>query len=141
MAGDSFHLSIVLPTKKVFEGDVTEVILPAFDGETGVLPRHENFIGILGAGALKYVHQGKDYWLSVSSGIFKVVGGKLSIVAEYALRGDDIKEIETTPARIKELEAELAKASEYVDGAQGVQTELAREKAKLEVYRRTHLLN
>jgi F-type H+-transporting ATPase subunit epsilon len=141
MAQEAFHLSIVLPTKKVFEGEVSEVILPAFDGETGILPKHENFIGVLGAGALKYVHQGKDFWLAVSSGIFKVVDGKLSVVAEYVVKGEEIKEIEDAPGLIKSLEDKLAKGSSFDGDAAAVQTELQQTRAKLEVYRRTHLLN
>lgn len=138
MAATSFSLSISLPTSKLFDGNVTTILLPAHDGEVGVLPDHENFVGLLGSGALKYVHNGKDYWLAVSSGIFSVLNGKLSVLAEYAIKGEDIKNLEESPQLIKSLEEKLAK--ENSDG-DDVRIQLQRERAKLEVYRRTHVLN
>jgi F-type H+-transporting ATPase subunit epsilon len=138
---NSYHLSIVLPTRKVFEGEVTEVILPAHDGETGILPNHENFVGILGTGALKYIHQGKDYWLAVSSGIYKVSGNRLSILAELAERGEDLKELTDAPAVIRELETEIGRKDSFAPETQELILRLRRERARLEVYRRTNLLN
>ncbi len=137
---ESFHLSIVLPTKKVFDGEVTEMVLPAHDGEVGVLPKHENFVGILGTGPLKYIHHGKDYWFVVSSGVFKVVNGKVAVMAEYVEPGENV-DPDPIPPKIKALEAELAKQSEFTGEFEAVSMELQREKAKLEVHRRTHLLN
>jgi len=141
MAAASFQLSISLPTTTLFSGSVTNILLPAHDGEVGVLPDHENYLGLLGSGALKYVHDGKDYWLAVSSGIFNVLSGKLSVVAEYAIKGEDIKDIEETPALIKSLEEQLAKSSSFPEDSTPVRVQLQRERAKLEVYRRTHVLN
>jgi F-type H+-transporting ATPase subunit epsilon len=141
MAAASFPLSISLPTSKLFDGNVTTILLPAHDGEVGVLPDHENFVGLLGSGALKYVHNGKDYWLAVSSGIFNVLNGKLNVIAEYAIKGEDIKNIEESPALIKSLEEQLAKGGTVADDADPIRIQLQRERAKLEVYRRTHVLN
>jgi F-type H+-transporting ATPase subunit epsilon len=138
---DSFHLSIVLPTKKVFEGTVTEVVLPAHDGEAGILPKHENFVGILGTGPLKYIHQGEDFWLAISSGIYKVSGPNLTILAEFAERGEEIDHVEDSSARIKEFEAEYAKQSGFTPEAKAISIRLQRERARLEVYRRTKILN
>ena len=141
MATQTFPLSISLPTAKLFEGNVSTILLPAHDGEVGVLPDHENFVGLLGSGALKYVHEGKDYWLAVSSGIFNVLNGKLSVIAEYAVKGEDIKNIEESPTLIKSLEDQLAKGSSFAEDSMPVRVQLQRERAKLEVYRRTHVLN
>ena len=141
MAAASFPLSISLPTAKLFDGNVTTILLPAHDGEVGVLPEHENFVGLLGSGALKYVHNGKDYWLAVSSGIFNVLNGKLNVIAEYAIKGEDIKNIEESPALIKSLEEQLARGGAVADDADPIRIQLQRERAKLEVYRRTHVLN
>lgn len=137
---DQFSLSIVLPTKKMFEGSVSEVVLPAYDGEVGVLPHHENFVGILGSGPLKYIHEGKDYWLAISSGIYKVIDGKLTILAELAERGEDLN-IDDSLEKIKRLEEELARLSQFTPEAKQTATEILREKARIEVYRRTHVLN
>jgi len=143
MASSSFHLSIVLPTRKVFEGSVSEVVLPAYDGEVGILPNHESFVGILGTGPLKYIHEGKDYWLAISSGVFKVSGQSLSVLAESAEKGEELSDenVKGSSAKIHELEAELAKKSEFTNEAQSVSIRLQRERARLEVYRRTNLLN
>lgn len=137
----TFHLSIVLPTKKVFEGVVTEVVLPAHDGEAGVLPHHENRVGILGTGALKYIHNNEDFWLVVSSGVYKVTGTSLTILAELAEKGEDLDNLEEAPAKIRDLEQELAKKDGFTTEAEAITIRLQRERARLEVYRRTKILN
>ena len=45
MAG-SLDLRVVTPEKPVFEGPVEFVVVPAHDGDVGILPRHARFLAL-----------------------------------------------------------------------------------------------
>ena len=106
----------------------------------GILAGYENFIGILGTGPLKYVENGDDFWLMVSSGLFKVIDGKLMILAEAAEQGSEINP-EAAKRALEELEPKVSQLSVYEDEHKKIEVECLRAKARLEVYRRTNEVN
>lgn len=136
----TFQLEVYSLVRNLPPIDVSLVELPAVDGEIGILPGHENVIGLLGTGPLKYVSNGNDFWLLVSAGSYQVDGGKLRIVAELV---EDAKGVdpEATRAHIAQLESSLVgketTSPEYV----AADLECKREKARLEVHRRVELVN
>jgi len=133
---DNFRFRLITPVAELLSSEVTEVVLPAFDGECGIRSNHENFLGALGTGALKLVSEGNDYWYMVSQGLFQVEDGQLSVLAEL---GEEVKNIDTDSANkeIKELEAALAK--EAVGSSKEKEIRLKRDRilARLDVCRRT----
>jgi len=131
-----FELEILTPGKKLFGEKVSEAIVPAWDGETGILANHENFVGKLGTGALKIVQQGKDFWFIVSGGVYEVRDGVVSILAQVAEEPAemDISTVEETNER---LAAELPKADLNSIAGQNLKAEHDRSRARLEVYNRT----
>lgn len=135
-----FALSIYTTGKKLLEATVSEVVVPAFDGECGILAEHENFIGLLGTGLLKMVRDGDDYWFMVSSGVFEVSDGTVTVLAEV---GEDAKSIRIndSKARLLEVESLLSKKTPLDADFESLKKELDREKARLEAHRRTELLN
>ena len=140
MAAESFKLEILTPGKELVTTEVSEVVLPAHDGECGVLANHEDFVGQMGTGALKAVKNGNDYWFLVSAGIFQIKNGNLSILTELGELSDDIDvtKAEEERGRLqKEFDEALAFGPEYEE----LCLELARVKARLDVHRRTQLLN
>jgi F-type H+-transporting ATPase subunit epsilon len=48
-------LDIVTPERAVFAGEVTEVVLPVWDGELGVLPGHDRLLALIKPGKAKLV--------------------------------------------------------------------------------------
>ncbi len=135
-----FDIEILTPSKKLYASKGSEVILPAYDGEVGILPGHGDFIGKLGTGALKIVTKGDDFWFAVSGGLYQVSEGKLAIFAEM---GDDAKTLnpDTAKARIAEIEKLLATGTVTPEMQESLKSELEQQKAKLEVHRRTELVN
>lgn len=136
----SFQLEILTPGKKLLATEVSEVVLPAYDGERGVLAGHENFVGLLGTGALKLVRDGNDYWYMVSSGIYEVKGGTVSVLAEVAQEADEIDPA-AAQALLPELEKKLAGLSTYELDYKLIKMRCERAQAQIAVHRRTTLLN
>lgn len=140
MAADTFPCEILLPSKEVISLDVSEVVLPAHDGERGILPRHGDFVGLLGTGALKFVHQGDDYWMMVSSGSYFVRQGKLTVLAELAEPADEI-DLDAAREELKRLEPLLGRSNRHEPSFAKVLVDYARTKARLDVCRRTEALH
>ena len=129
---DNFEFEILTPGRKLLSTNVSEVVFHAFDGERGVLAKHENFIGRLGTGALKIVKEKDDYWYMVSSGVYQVREGVLSL---FAMHAESAEEIDAGGASAR-VEAFDAKNQDPVKLA-----EHERDLARLEVYKRTDLVN
>ena len=136
------NVQILTPAKKLFAGKASEVVLPAYDGEFGVLAKHSDFIGVLGTGALKIVTSGDDYWFMLSSGVYQVKNGELTILAEIGETPESSADIETLKARMKELEAEMADFKDFSSERHALlKKEYNQVRARVEVHRRTELVN
>ena len=54
------HCVLSSPEGTVFQTDARSVVVPAVDGELGILPRHAPLIGLLGVGELRIEPSGKE---------------------------------------------------------------------------------
>ena len=122
-----FKVEVLTPAKELITTTATEVLLPTVRGEIGILPQHVDICGLLSTGTMKLVAQGNDFWFMVSGGAFRVEGGVLTILAEYALGAENVENA-ATEARLKEVEAELSKFSNTLDSQH---KELTLEKNRL----------
>ncbi len=136
-----FEIEVLTRSKTLYKGKATEVVLPAYDGEVGVLADHANFIGLLGTGPLKVVTGGDDYWYMLSNGAYFVEKGSLNILADIGEQAETIN-IETATAELKEIESQIA-AAETTTTKEHAQMILKKDqlKALVEAHRRTNQLN
>lgn len=138
--GEEFHAKVVTPSKQLVDAQVTEVVLPAHDGECGVLAKHENFIGLLGTGVLKLVREGNDYWFVISDGVFQIEDGELTVLADTGESAQAV-DVEQANAAIAELEETVPSLSLYDSTADAQRKNLERAKAQIEAHRRTAVVN
>ena len=79
------ELRVVSPSATVFEGPVSSVVVPAWDGRVGILPGHAPFVSLLGAGPLDYRDAGGTPGrLFVQQGVVKVESDRVIVLSEYA---------------------------------------------------------
>ena len=78
---EGFKIEIVNPDKSFLSKDeVTEVIVPAFEGETGILKDHISIISFLKPGIIKiYSPSGEDKFY-VEDGIIEFKNNNLSVL-------------------------------------------------------------
>jgi F-type H+-transporting ATPase subunit epsilon len=75
------HVSVISPEASLFEGDATSVIVPAFDGEVGILTGHAPMMTLLGKGELRIDGaSGKKF--TIESGFLQVLGNNVRVVTE-----------------------------------------------------------
>ncbi len=82
----ALRLSITTPEGPIHQGEVQSVVVPAHDGEMGILPGHAPLIGTLGAGALRCraAAGGAEAWFFVAGGFIQVFKDQVTVLATQA---------------------------------------------------------
>jgi F-type H+-transporting ATPase subunit epsilon len=81
----SMHASVISPERMLFDGNVSSVVAPAFDGEIGILSRHAPVVTLLGRGILRLEGaEGGARRLEVNGGFLQVADDIVRVVTESA---------------------------------------------------------
>jgi F-type H+-transporting ATPase subunit epsilon len=130
----TLKLEIVTPDAKVFSEDVEMVTLPGVEGEMGIYPQHVPLLTQIVPGEIIARKGGQDYFLAIGEGFVEVTGDHVSVLADMAIRAENIDEARAEEAR-RRAEARLA---EHLDDEEtaAVQAALAHSTAQLKVKRR-----
>ena len=78
------NLTVVTRERKIIDIEVDEVVLPASDGEIGVLPGHTPLLTTLKIGQMRYRVGGTLYRLVLSWGFAEVLPDRVIVMAETA---------------------------------------------------------
>ena len=99
---DEFKIEIVNPEKSFLsKEDVTEVVVPAFEGEMGILKDHISIISFLKPGVIKVFSKSGEENYYVEDGIVEFKNNNLSVSTSSIF---DIKDMEKD--KISELLAQ-----------------------------------
>ncbi len=80
----TMRVAVVSPEAILYEGTATAVVVPAFDGLVGILPRHAPFLSLLGDGVLTVRAPEGERLFRVSGGFVQVRSNVVRVVAERA---------------------------------------------------------
>ena len=107
---EEYSLEIVNPEKSFLsKNDVTEVVVPAFEGEIGILKDHISIISFLKPGIIKiYSKSGEDSYY-VNDGIIEFKNNSLSILTSLIFNLKDIDKQKISEI-MKSAEEELSKS-------------------------------
>ena len=88
---DKFKVEIVNPEKSFLsKEDVTEVVVPAFEGEMGILKDHISIISFLKPGIIKILSKSGDENYYVEDGIVEFKNNNLSILTSSIFNLTDL---------------------------------------------------
>ena len=88
---EEFKIEIVNPEKSFLtKNDVLEVIIPAFEGEMGILKDHISIISFLKPGILKILSKSGDESFYVEDGIVEFKNNNLSILTSTIYKLTDL---------------------------------------------------
>jgi F-type H+-transporting ATPase subunit epsilon len=118
------HLTVVTRERKIVDATVDEVILPASDGELGVLPGHTPLLATLRIGPLRYRSGSRIDRLVISWGFAEVLPDRVIVLAERGFLPTEIDRSEAERERLA-AEREIADLSSH-------DAEFARVEARLE---------
>ena len=89
---EEFKIEIVNPDKSfLFKEDVTEVVVPAFEGEMGILKDHISIISFLKPGIITIQAKSGEEKYYVEDGIVEFKNNNLSVLTSSILNLKDIE--------------------------------------------------
>jgi F-type H+-transporting ATPase subunit epsilon len=92
MSTSILHLSVVTPARTVLEADAESVVVPAFDGELGVLPGHAAMLALLGPGILRLTTaEGQAKRLAVRGGFLQVDRNQVTVLTPESMDAAEAK--------------------------------------------------
>ena len=130
----SFHLTVVTRERKIVETDAVEVVLPAYDGEIGVLPGHTPLLTLLKVGVMRYRSDGNPQSLVISWGFAEILPERVIVMAETARLPQEM-DAATAEAEKAKLEKELADLSSHDPQFAEVEARLEESVAMITVHR------
>lgn len=125
----TIQVDIVSAEGEIFSGDAAMVFAPASMGEVGIAPRHAPMLTTLRPGEVRVQDaEGKEESFYITGGMLEVQPRRVTVLADTALRGDQLDEAAALAAQ-QDAEKALEGASEETDVARA-QAELAEARAR-----------
>ena len=129
---DTFGLKIIASDKVFYEGRCRKLIIPAPDGEKGILANHENMVIAIVVGTAKVQLAGEDEWkdLAVGSGFAEIVNNRVTLLVDTERPEDiDVRRAKEQQERAEEQMRQKQSIQEYYH----TQASLARAMNRLRV--------
>ena len=109
---EEFNLEIINPDKSFLnKEDVTEVVVPALEGEMGILKNHISIISFLKPGIIKVYSKSGENKYYIEDGILEFKNNNLSVLTSSII---SLKDLEKSKIQ------ELLKVAEEDTGKEGV---------------------
>ena len=125
----TIKVDIVSAEGEIHSGEASMVFAPAKMGEVGIAPRHAPMLTPLNPGEVRVQDtDGKEESFYITGGMLEVQPHLVTILADTALRGDQLDEAAALAAQ-QQAEEELKGASNETDLARA-QAELAEARAR-----------
>ncbi len=109
---NTLHLEIITPEKVVYTDEVGMVVVPGSEGNLGILPNHIPLFTKLKSGEIKVKKENEVILLAVSGGFVDVQPTKVTILADSAIRSEEIDEEKALAAKARAEELMKQKLSE-----------------------------
>jgi len=84
-------LEVITPTKVVLTEDADEITVTTVDGQISVLPGHVNLFTKLVPSEMIIRNGGKTEYFAITGGFLEVSKNQVNILADYAVRAQDIE--------------------------------------------------
>ena len=129
----TFWLKVIASDHVFYNGNCEALVVPAHDGEVGILPNREAMILAIQEGELKFRIPGEQEYhhAVVGLGIVQVANNRVTVVVDTAERPEDIDEVRAKQAleRAKEQLRQKQSIREYYMSKASMARALSRLKA------------
>ena len=129
----TFWLKVIASDHVFYNGNCEALVVPAHDGEVGILPHREAMILAIQEGELKFRSPGEQEYhhAVVGLGIVQVANNRVTVVVDTAERPEDIDEVRAKQAleRAKEQLRQKQSIREYYMSKASMARALSRLKA------------
>lgn len=87
-----FKLDILSPEGSVFSGEVSQMTLPTETGVLTILADHADIITKLSGGQVEIEQEGERRFIAIMGGFLEISNNVASIIADFAVRSDELDE-------------------------------------------------
>jgi F-type H+-transporting ATPase subunit epsilon len=128
---NTIHIDVVSAEESIYAGEAEFVVLPGEAGELGIYPRHTPLITRIKPGEvrIKPAGGGEEELIFVAGGILEVQPKAITVLADTAIRGQDLDEAKALEAK-REAEEALQNRTGKLEVAKA-QAELATALAQI----------
>ena len=77
-------VSVISPEKTVYDGEADSVIVPAWDGQLGIMKGHAPMLVLLGEGEMRVKEGASEERFLISGGFLQVVNDVVTVLSERA---------------------------------------------------------
>ena len=92
--------NVVSAKETIYSGEISMLIASGVEGEVGILPGHIPFITLFKPGAMQIkTSNGNDEMVYVSGGVLEVQPHLVTVLADTAVRANDLDEAKILEAR------------------------------------------
>ena len=104
---EKFKVEIITPDRSILKSEVSEVIIPSYEGEMGILKDHISIISFLKPGIIKISSGNEENSFYIDDGIVEFKDNTLSILTSniFDIKNSDKSKIQDM---IKEAEKDLS---------------------------------
>ena len=90
----TIHVDVVSAEEQIFSGEAEFVVLPGVDGELGIYPRHTPLLTQIKPGAVRIKIPGQvtEELVFVQGGFLEVQPTRVTVLADTAIRAQDLDE-------------------------------------------------
>lgn len=133
---NTIQVDVVSAEELIFSGAAEFVVLPGVVGELGVLPGHTPLLTEIKPGAvrMKLPDAEREEFIFVQGGFLEVQPGRVTVLADTAIRAKDLDEVAAQAAKAAAEEAMQNKVSDEEIAA--AEAQLSTALAQLDAIRR-----
>ena len=84
MAAQKLRVAVISPERTVYEGDADMVVVPAWDGQIGILRGHAPLLALVGKGTLRVTNGGAEQRFEIEGGFMQVADDVVTVLSERA---------------------------------------------------------
>ena len=127
-------LQIITPQNVILKDEIEELVVPTATGEITILPNHVSLLTKIKPGELLIKRNRKSSFFAITGGFLEIKENKITILADYAIRAEDIEVAKAKQAQERAQDAMRQKGS-VRDFAQA-ESQLTRALLELHVAKR-----
>ena len=109
----TMQVEVVSSEESIYSGEATFVVVPGEQGELGIYPHHTPLLTRIKPGVLRLTvpEQKEEVLVAVSGGMLEVQPTLITVLADTAIRGNDLDEAKVNDAK-RAAEEQLNKATD-----------------------------
>lgn len=105
------QVEVVSNQETIYSGEASFIVVPTVNGELGIYPRHEPIMSLVRPGSLRLTvpNVSQEVLVAVAGGVLEVNPHKITVLADVAIRSEEMDAERAEAAKKKQQNQALSK--------------------------------